>query len=174
MAYEPEDPYYETVVDEHGRTKRTKRDVPPGLSKRDAKALRKIRRRAHYLDKGINLCGFRVGWTFFIGELGCVMLSWCVGQLSETWRGLDWSSALSKVVNETQRNGIELERGLVTDPRYHPGSRRHHGRNSELHARSQTRAQARHPRQPRDAHAVQQRRFGGSRVSLSYTPSSSS
>lgn len=42
--------------------------MPPGLSKRDAKALRKIRRRAHYLDKGINLCGFRVGWTFFIGE----------------------------------------------------------------------------------------------------------
>lgn len=77
MAYEPEDPYYETVVDEHGRAKRHKRDVPPGLSKRDAKALRKIRRRAHYLDKGINLCGFRVGWTFFIGESGqCGPRAW--------------------------------------------------------------------------------------------------
>lgn len=42
--------------------------MPPGLSKKDAKTLRKIRRRAHYLDKGINLCGFRVGYTFFIGE----------------------------------------------------------------------------------------------------------
>jgi hypothetical protein len=37
------------------------------LSKRDQKALIKIRKRAHYLDKGMSLCGFRVGWTFFIG-----------------------------------------------------------------------------------------------------------
>lgn len=87
MAYEPEDPYYETVVDEHGRTKRTKRDVPPGLSKRDAKALRKIRRRAHYLDKGINLCGFRVGWTFFIGESGSVMLWDSCLRPGEGWTG---------------------------------------------------------------------------------------
>jgi len=43
------------------------RPVPPGLSKRDEKILRKIRKRAHYLDKGMNLCGFRVGWTFWIG-----------------------------------------------------------------------------------------------------------
>lgn len=41
--------------------------MPPGLSKRDERALKKIRKRAHYLDKGMNLCGFRVGWTFFIG-----------------------------------------------------------------------------------------------------------
>ena len=46
----------------------SQRKVPDGLSKRDAKALKKIRKRAHYLDKGMNLCGFRVGWTFFIGE----------------------------------------------------------------------------------------------------------
>lgn len=26
-----------------------------------------MKRRAHYLDKGISLCGLRVGWTFFIG-----------------------------------------------------------------------------------------------------------
>jgi hypothetical protein len=45
----------------------SQRDVPPGLTKRDEKALRKIRKRAHYLDKGMNLCGFRVGWTFWIG-----------------------------------------------------------------------------------------------------------
>lgn len=37
------------------------------MSKRDQKALIKIRKRAHYLDKGMSLCGFRVGWTFFIG-----------------------------------------------------------------------------------------------------------
>jgi hypothetical protein len=33
------------------------RGMPAGLSKRDEKALRKIRKRAHYLDKGMNLCG---------------------------------------------------------------------------------------------------------------------
>ncbi|KAK4689273.1 hypothetical protein P7C73_g842, partial [Tremellales sp. Uapishka_1] len=66
-AYQPEDPYYEEVTDERGRKKKVKRVMPTGLSKRDEKALKKIRRRAHYLDKGMNLCGFRVGWTFFIG-----------------------------------------------------------------------------------------------------------
>ena len=35
----------------------------------------KIRKRAHYLDKGFYICGFRFGWTFilalipFIGDL---------------------------------------------------------------------------------------------------------
>ncbi|GMK58941.1 hypothetical protein CspeluHIS016_0603830 [Cutaneotrichosporon spelunceum] len=70
--YEPADPYYEIITDEAGHQKRRKRDTPAGLNKRDAKALRKIRRRAHYLDKGINLCGFRVGWTFFIGIIPMV------------------------------------------------------------------------------------------------------
>ncbi|CAK9787083.1 hypothetical protein CC85DRAFT_285988 [Cutaneotrichosporon oleaginosum] len=70
--YEPADPYYEVITDEHGNQRRRKRDIPAGLSKRDARALRKIRKRAHYLDKGINLCGFRVGWTFFIGIIPMV------------------------------------------------------------------------------------------------------
>lgn len=26
-----------------------------------------MRSRAHYLDKGFNLCGLRFGWTFIIG-----------------------------------------------------------------------------------------------------------
>lgn len=26
-----------------------------------------VKKRAHRLDKGMSLCGFRVGWTFFIG-----------------------------------------------------------------------------------------------------------
>ncbi|CED84049.1 Protein of unknown function DUF4112 [Phaffia rhodozyma] len=63
----PRDPLYEEITDERGRVKRVKREAPPGLSKRDAKILRKVKKRAHYLDKGINLCGFRVGYTFFIG-----------------------------------------------------------------------------------------------------------
>ncbi|OCF54629.1 hypothetical protein L486_07761 [Kwoniella mangroviensis CBS 10435] len=63
----PPDPHIEIIVDAKGKTKKVVRPLPEGLSKRDKKALKKIRRRAHYLDKGMNLCGFRVGWTFFIG-----------------------------------------------------------------------------------------------------------
>jgi hypothetical protein len=90
--YAPEDPHYETITDERtGKTKRVKvrwtvdgarqrpgpvakgmtdqqRGIPDGLSKRDARVLKKIRKRAHRLDEGMNLCGFRVGYTFFIGE----------------------------------------------------------------------------------------------------------
>ena len=43
------------------------RETPPGLSTRDAKILRSVQRRAHYLDKGFHICGMRFGWTFIIG-----------------------------------------------------------------------------------------------------------
>lgn len=66
--YAPADPHYEETVDERtGKKRKVQRKVPDGLSKRDAKILKKIRKRAHRLDKGMNLCGFRVGYTFFIG-----------------------------------------------------------------------------------------------------------
>lgn len=42
------------------------RKDPEGLSKRDLKILQKVKKRAHTLDKGMNLCGLRVGWTFWI------------------------------------------------------------------------------------------------------------
>ncbi|EFI27926.1 hypothetical protein CC1G_14417 [Coprinopsis cinerea okayama7 len=47
-------------------TDTTQRELPPGLSARDAAILRSVKRRAHYLDKGFNLCGLRFGWTFII------------------------------------------------------------------------------------------------------------
>ncbi|KAN0138967.1 hypothetical protein V8E53_003355 [Lactarius tabidus] len=65
--YTPTDPLYEDYVDKRGRTKRRKRQLPPGLSDRDAAILRSVKRRAHYLDKGFNLCGIRFGWSFIIG-----------------------------------------------------------------------------------------------------------
>jgi hypothetical protein len=43
------------------------RALPPGLSARDAKILKSVQRRAHYLDKGFSICGMRFGWTFIIG-----------------------------------------------------------------------------------------------------------
>ncbi|KAL5526186.1 hypothetical protein ACEPAG_7525 [Sanghuangporus baumii] len=65
--YEPADPVWETWVDENGKTHKRKRELPPGLSKRDAKVLRKVKNRAHRLDKGFRICGMRFGWTFVIG-----------------------------------------------------------------------------------------------------------
>ncbi|KZV86912.1 hypothetical protein EXIGLDRAFT_724341 [Exidia glandulosa HHB12029] len=70
--YQPQDPLYETYQDSAGRQKRRKREVPPGLSKRDEKILKSVKRRAHYLDKGFSLCGFRFGWTFIIGFIPIV------------------------------------------------------------------------------------------------------
>ncbi|KAJ9113767.1 hypothetical protein QFC20_001793 [Naganishia adeliensis] len=66
-AIEPLDPLYETTIDSKGKSKRVRRKDPEGLSKRDLKVLQKVKRRAHRLDKGMNLCGLRVGWTFWIG-----------------------------------------------------------------------------------------------------------
>ncbi|KAL7413755.1 hypothetical protein BDY24DRAFT_388048 [Mrakia frigida] len=66
-AFEPIDPLYEETVDARGKKKRVRRQLPPGLTPRDTKILQKVKKRAHYLDKGVSLCGFRVGWTFFIG-----------------------------------------------------------------------------------------------------------
>ncbi|KAF9014471.1 hypothetical protein BDZ89DRAFT_1076601 [Hymenopellis radicata] len=65
--YAPVDPLYEEYTDDRGKKRRRKREVPPGLSARDVKILKSIKRRAHYLDKGFSLCGFQFGWTFFIG-----------------------------------------------------------------------------------------------------------
>ncbi|KAG6832798.1 hypothetical protein H0H92_009417 [Tricholoma furcatifolium] len=70
--YAPEDPLYETYTTPKGKTKRRKRAAPPGISPRDAKILKSVQKRAHYLDKGFNLCGIRFGWTFFIGLIPVV------------------------------------------------------------------------------------------------------
>lgn len=65
--YQPEDPLYEFYTDNRGKQRRRKRAIPPGLSTRDAKILKSVQRRAHYLDKGFSICGLRFGWTFIIG-----------------------------------------------------------------------------------------------------------
>ncbi|KAJ2928579.1 hypothetical protein H1R20_g8495, partial [Candolleomyces eurysporus] len=65
-GYAPADPLYELYTDEQGKQQRRKRELPPGLSERDAKILRSVKRRAHRLDRGFSLCGMHFGWTFFI------------------------------------------------------------------------------------------------------------
>ncbi|KAL5485648.1 hypothetical protein ACEPAI_6689 [Sanghuangporus weigelae] len=46
-------------VDENGKTHKRKRELPPGLSKRNTKVLRKVKNRAHRLDKGFRICVVR-------------------------------------------------------------------------------------------------------------------
>ncbi|KAJ8488114.1 hypothetical protein ONZ45_g14078 [Pleurotus djamor] len=70
--YAPSDPMYEFYLDESGNQRRRKRELPPGLSKRDAKILRAVNTRASRLDRGFSLCGLRFGWTFFIGLIPIV------------------------------------------------------------------------------------------------------
>ncbi|KAL0573236.1 hypothetical protein V5O48_008724 [Marasmius crinis-equi] len=65
--YSPADPLYEEYTNDQGKKKRRKRAIPPGLSSRDTKILKSVQKRAHYLDKGFSICGFRFGWTFIIG-----------------------------------------------------------------------------------------------------------
>jgi len=70
--YEPADPVYEEYVDEDGKKHTRKRELPPGLSKRDAKILKSVKRRARRLDRGFNLCGMKFGWTFIIALIPVV------------------------------------------------------------------------------------------------------
>ena len=42
------------------------------MSSRDAKILRAVKSRAHYLDKGFRILGMRFGWTFVIGLIPVV------------------------------------------------------------------------------------------------------
>jgi len=73
QQYVPKDPYYETYVDpKSGKEKKRKRPLPETLSKAEQKILRKVRRRAHHLDKGFHVCGFRFGYTFIIGLIPVV------------------------------------------------------------------------------------------------------
>ncbi|KAK4106898.1 hypothetical protein N658DRAFT_414359 [Parathielavia hyrcaniae] len=61
-----EDPYY-VQVERNGRKRTDKRPIPEGLSANDRKILKEIRRRAHRLDQSFSFCGFRFGWSAFIG-----------------------------------------------------------------------------------------------------------
>ncbi|KAJ2915666.1 hypothetical protein MD484_g4763, partial [Candolleomyces efflorescens] len=65
-SYAPSDPMYELYTDEQGKQQQRKREIPPGLSERDANILSSVKLRAHKLDRAFSLCGMHFGWTFFI------------------------------------------------------------------------------------------------------------
>lgn len=52
-------PVYETYTTDQGKERKRKRELPPYLTPKEAKLLKKIRKRARRLDRGMNLCGFR-------------------------------------------------------------------------------------------------------------------
>ncbi|KAL7417106.1 hypothetical protein BDY24DRAFT_376696 [Mrakia frigida] len=64
--YTPRDPVYEEILDSKGRVKLVKRKLPAGLSKRDQKILRKVLKRARTMEKGFNILGFKVGYSFVV------------------------------------------------------------------------------------------------------------
>ena len=66
-AMGPRNPLYEEYEDDTGKKQTKKREIPLGLSKKDQAVLKKLRKRAYYLDKGFTICGFRFGYTFIFG-----------------------------------------------------------------------------------------------------------
>lgn len=69
--FKHDDPYFEATADTPGgkKSKPKKKALPPGLSERDAKVLKKVRRRAYRMDRAMSCCccGFRFGWSAVIG-----------------------------------------------------------------------------------------------------------
>jgi hypothetical protein len=65
-AYDDDEYAPEHTEDERADADRRKRDIPPGLSERDAAILRSVKRRASVLDKHFKFCGARFGWTFIV------------------------------------------------------------------------------------------------------------
>ncbi len=70
---EEDDPWYETVpAQDMGRKKhkKKKKAMPPGISDRDKRILKRVKRRAWYLDMSLCwCCGTRIGWSAIIGLL---------------------------------------------------------------------------------------------------------
>ncbi|MCJ1288786.1 hypothetical protein MMC34_000315 [Xylographa carneopallida] len=60
------------VLDKRGNptgkyTKGSKKPMPLGVPSKDLKIFKKVKRRAHWLDRAINICGFRLGVSAIFG-----------------------------------------------------------------------------------------------------------
>lgn len=83
-----EDPFF--VQDPSGKKrKKVKKPIPPGLSKKDAKILKKVRRKAHRLDLAFDCCcGMQVGLAGiiqlvpWIGDIVAAFLAYRLVQLA--------------------------------------------------------------------------------------------
>jgi hypothetical protein len=112
------------------------RTLPEGLSKRDRKVLQKIKSRAHYLDKGMNLCGLRVGWTFWIVSLASFQndsIYICSPQA-------DISPTFTSIQTRSQKKNLYVVLGN------HPRRRRRRQRDPQLPPRHPSSQTGRDPR----------------------------
>lgn len=129
--YEAADPLYETYTNDRGKVKRRRRAVPAGLNEHDARVLKKVRKRAHYLDKGMSLCGFRVGWCFWLGlipgagDAGNFALGYML--VIKPSRSCDLPSSVSSrlLLNQMLASGVGLVPfvGDIVSAAYKPNSR---------------------------------------------------
>lgn len=142
----------EVISPHNGRTKITKqkRPLPPNLSQHNAKVLNRVRRRAHILDKSINICGIRFGLGSVVGIvpgigdvadtiLACMVLVTCTSVRPPlppgVWRNMalnifiDFFIGLLPFVGDladalykaNSKNALLLEKALQ-DSRYKEGS----------------------------------------------------
>ncbi|SCV74689.1 BQ2448_7718 [Microbotryum intermedium] len=107
-------PILKTYQDDRGKIRSRKRAMPEGLSKKDQRILRSVRRRAHYLDKGFSLCGFRFGWTSifglipFLGDIIGFLLSYSLVLRKCRQADLPASVQSRMVFNQVVGSGVGL------------------------------------------------------------------
>ncbi|KAF2489977.1 hypothetical protein BU16DRAFT_168425 [Lophium mytilinum] len=64
----PYDPYFATVTDSRGKTRKVKKEIPDYIPDHQALILAKVRKRAYRLDCSLfNFLGFRFGWSSVVG-----------------------------------------------------------------------------------------------------------
>lgn len=108
------DPYFEA-----DDTKRKKfKQPPPGLSQRDAKILKKVRRRAYRLDQSISCCccSFRVGWASIIGlvpVVGDVTDAWLAARIVSAAKSIDGGLPESVVAQMYANVVVDFGIGLI-------------------------------------------------------------
>ncbi|KAI0287997.1 hypothetical protein BC826DRAFT_873187, partial [Russula brevipes] len=96
----------------------TQRDLPPGLSDRDADILYLVKRRAAELDKRFNLCGARFGWTFIIaivpgvGDAVCPVLGYFLVVHQARKAKIPWKLTQRMILNLVVSASIGLVPGI--------------------------------------------------------------
>ncbi|KAH8109899.1 hypothetical protein DFH11DRAFT_1861069 [Phellopilus nigrolimitatus] len=92
--------------------KRELRPLPKGLSKKDQKILRKVRKRARSLDYGLgSCCGRPIGWTALIGaipgvEFADIILGTCLVNLKARKADVPFSMSLKMFGRQVLSTGV--------------------------------------------------------------------
>lgn len=108
------DPYFE--ADDIQRKKF--KQPPPGLSSKDVKILKKVRRRAYRLDQSISCCccHFRIGWAAVIGiipVIGDIIDALLALRIINTAKGIDGGLPESVVAQMYANLVVDFGLGLI-------------------------------------------------------------